>query len=78
MPVQLLFFLALALTSLITSGQGFPDKMVKPIYPHSVRVNDSIAAMQVPLLPIPEPYRSRALPAVVDNTLHPCWPDIYH
>lgn len=75
---QLLFFLALVLTSLVTSGQGFPDKMVKPIYPHSDRVNDSIAAMQVPLLPIPEPYRSRALPAVVDNTLHPCWPDIYH
>ncbi len=47
-----------------------------PVYPNTARVRDSVTAVRLPLLQLPEAYRKRSLPAVVDNSQNTCWPGI--
>ncbi len=43
---------------------------------HYSRLQDSVRAVRIPLLPFPEKYRNRALPALVDNSKNKYWPGI--
>lgn len=71
-------FLILVISCHLVVGQGMYNTHQQPVYPRTVRVADSLAAMKIPRLSIPDPLLTRQLPPVVDNTLHACWPDIYH
>ena len=69
-------FPLLLLMMATVSGQETDNRLIAPVYPHADRIRDSIAAVRVPLLHMPEIYRNRSLPAVVDNSQNDYWPGI--
>ncbi|MDD4603518.1 MAG: T9SS type A sorting domain-containing protein [Bacteroidales bacterium] len=46
------------------------------IYPFSVRMQDSLKAVSLPLLQLPARYSDRTLPQVIDNSKNDYWPGI--
>jgi hypothetical protein len=71
---QYLFILLFTATSVY--GQESQLRSMIPVYPKTARIHDSISGVRLPLLQIPEIYRNRALPAVVDNSQNDYWPGI--
>jgi len=57
-------------------GQNTSRRAIPGFYPQSARIHDSVLAVRLPLLHLPEMYRNRSLPAVVDNSKNEYWPGI--
>lgn len=57
-------------------NQESRSRLMSPVYPYTARIHDSISAMRLPLLQLPEKYRNRSLPVVVDNSQNIFWPGI--
>jgi hypothetical protein len=64
-----LFLLLLSLTS----GAQTTFNPSKVSYPRNMRVADSIMAMQIPILELPDHLRNRSLPSQIDNSFQPFW-----
>ncbi len=58
------------------SGQIVADRESGMVYPAEARMRDSVAATKIPVLTLPDQYRNRSLPAVVDNSQLIYWPGI--
>lgn len=71
-----LYIILVLLLPGILSGQGTGPRMMKTVYPVAERERDSITAIRIPLLKLPEAYRNRQLPATVDNSMNAYWPVI--
>ncbi|MFZ4562328.1 MAG: T9SS type A sorting domain-containing protein [Bacteroidales bacterium] len=57
-------------------GQNSSRRAMPGVYPQPARMHDSVLAVRLPLLHLPEMYRNRSLPAVVDNSKNEYWPGI--
>jgi len=67
-------FLLLTFLPLILFSQYRPSRYMTSNYPVSARIHDSLQAMKVPLLEIPEDIGQRQLPGFVDNSKNMYWP----
>jgi len=73
---QLLLLMMLLAFGGNLTGQVLTDRESNWVYPAEARRRDSITAMKIPVLTLPEKYRNRSLPAAVDNSQLIYWPGI--
>jgi hypothetical protein len=57
----------------VANGQGLDKRLINQNYANPSRVKDSIMALRLPLVQLPEKYRNRSLPSAVDNTQNNYW-----
>ncbi len=58
------------------SSQDSHKLLMNQHFPYPMRALDSIRAVRMPLLQLPESYRNRSLPPWVDNTKNQYWPGV--
>jgi hypothetical protein len=76
--IRILFVLLPVMIFSTNAGAQERDVMQRQfLYPHSLRVYDSLRASQLPVLKLPEQYRFKSLPPVVDNSVFPCFAGIH-
>ena len=71
-----LSFFLYFLTFPVLNGQDHQSRRMTRIYSKDSRIYDSLKAARLPVLHMPEIYRNRSLPALVDNSQNEYWPGI--
>lgn len=74
--VRFILLFAGFLSSYLIHGQNKPSQIPAVVYPAMERLRDSLEAIKIPLLTLPDGGIKTALPDVVDNSQNLYWPGI--